>query len=332
MTDFKIYKLRFTTPVHFGDNRDDYAISMKTLQSDALYAALMASLAKIGITIPDNGDLGFVISSLFPYYQTDKSNSDAVYFLPKPLGTQLPKLSNLNNAKKIKKVEWIDIDYMQKIVNGETFFQNDNDIDKIQGSFLSSKDIDKDFIESQVSPRVTITSRIGDEDAKPFYMDRISFKGDSGLYFIAQGDCELLEKALNVLQYEGIGTDRNIGNGFFEVSRDIISLKFRESDFVMNLSSFIPDSKEQLLSIIDDDKVAYDFIRRGGWITTFPHNTLRKSFIYAFTPGSVMKYRTDKLVELGSIKDLTPSLPKEMKINHKIWRSGKALFIPIILN
>lgn len=329
MEDFQIYKLHFTTPVHFGDNSEDYGISLPTLQSDAIYAALMACLAKIGQPIPDNGDLGFTNSSLFPYYEGE--NGRAVYFLPKPLRQKLPKVSDLSKAKSIKKVTWIDIDYFKRVVKGENLFDNEKDITNIQGIYLTSATIDKDFISSQISPRVTINSRIGKEDAQPYYMDRVSFKDNSGLYFIAKGDCSLLEKALHILQYEGIGTDRNVGNGFFEWSKDSLRMENPKSEYVMSLSLFIPSNKEELSSITNDENVAYDFIRRGGWITTYPHNTLRKDFIYAFTPGSVFKYEADQTIVLGDIKELTPTLPKEMEINHKIWRTGRALFLPIKL-
>src|SRR5690554_2484421 len=112
-TKFKVYKLHFTTPLHIGDERDDYSISLKTYQSDAMYAALTSCLAKIGVEIPDNGDLGVNISSLFPFYQKSETDN-AVYFLPKLLKVKPPKLEHLNDAKKVKKVNWIELFYFEK--------------------------------------------------------------------------------------------------------------------------------------------------------------------------------------------------------------------------
>ncbi|KAA6311035.1 hypothetical protein EZS27_037765, partial [termite gut metagenome] len=41
------------------------------------------------------------------------------------------------------------------------------------------------------------------------------FKDYSGLFFVVLGDdTSLLDAAMEVLQHEGIGTDRNVGNGF----------------------------------------------------------------------------------------------------------------------
>ena len=101
------------------------------------------------------------------------------------------------------------------------------------------------------------------------------------------------------------------------------------ADCSLTLSSFIPESKEQLTELLDGDNIAYDFIRRGGWITTPPHNTIRKNIIYAFTAASVFAKQTSDVYTSGKIVDLKPQLNFEPKVAHPIWRCGKALFIPI---
>jgi CRISPR type III-A-associated RAMP protein Csm4 len=327
----KVYKLHFTTPLHIGNERADYGVSLKTYQSDAMYAALISCLAKIGEDIPDNGDLGFVISSLFPFYQKD-SDAKAVYFFPKLLHQQLPKLNDVSKAKDIKKVSWLETSFFEKIINGYNLFENEDDIKNIDGIFLTSEKIESDFISSQVMQRVTV-SRDFSEDAKPFYMDRIHFKDKSGLFFIVNGDTNLLDAALNILQHEGIGTDRNVGNGYFEVKTDVIELDLPNSDMVTNLSMFCPESEMQLSKMLNHDKVAYDFTKRGGWITTNPYNTYRKKTIQMFTPASVFNFKDEmsKPAILGKIVDLNPNLSFE-KIDHSIWRTGRSIFIPIKLN
>ena len=227
---------------------------------------------------------------------------------------------------------WLDAQAFSKMLKGEQLF-DDTTIDNIQGEYLTDKEIDKDFISSQVSARVSV-SRDGQEDAKPFYMDRITFKGYSGLYFIADGNVDLLEKALNLLQHEGIGTDRNVGNGYFEYDSTTVELDIPNgSEYALALSSFVPESKEQLQALLDSDDVAYDFQRRGGWITTSPHNTLRKNVIYAFTAASVFKSQCSGVVCKGEVGvDLKPEISWDDKLEHPIWRCGRALFLPIKLN
>lgn len=329
---FNIYKLHFTSPVHLGDARDDYGISLKSIASDTLYAALISSLAKLGKEIPKDGDLKCTISSLFPFYQKDKADGNAVLFFPKPLKQTLPKSKKaVEERKKIKKVEWLDSAFFTKILRGGQLFDEQSiSGNAIQGEYMTDVPIDKDFISSQVSPRVTV-SRDYSEDAKPFYMDRVTFKGYSGLFFIADGDVSLLEKVLNILQHEGIGTDRNVGNGFFEYEKDTIEIDMPDAaDFAMSLSTFVPESKEQLQALLDSDNIAYDFQRRGGWITTPPNNTLRKNVIYAFTAASVFKHQCDGVETLGQVGiDLKPDL---QMVEHPIWRCGRALFLPIKVN
>jgi CRISPR-associated protein Csm4 len=328
---FTIYKLHFTSPLHIGDARDDYSVSLKTIVSDTMYAALTSCLAKLGESIPPKGDLGCVISSLFPFYQKDEA-SDAVLFFPKPLKQTLPTLNDLAKAKSVKKVSWLDKNYFEKVLNGETLFKDGADVDNVKGDFLTvDKVFDKDFISSQVFPRVTV-SRDASEDAVPFYMDRVFFKDYSGLYFIAEGNVALIRKALNLLQSEGIGTDRNVGNGFFEYEEKNVELNIPDkADFALSLSNYIPNNKEELADLIDNDNVAYDFVRRGGWITTPPHNTIRKNAVYAFSASSVFKKEMAGVCVLGKIVDLSPTLDFEPRVNHPIWRCGKALFIPIKL-
>lgn len=312
-----------------GDARDDYSVSLKTIASDTMYAALTSCLAKLGKEIPESGDLGCTISCLFPFYQKEKG-TDAVLFFPKPLKQTLPALNDLTKAKSVKKVLWLDKTYFEKVISGEQLFVNDCDVDNVKGDFLTSASMfDEKFISSQVFPRVTV-SRDGSEDAKPFYMDRIFFKDYSGLYFMVEGDTSKIEPALNLLQTEGIGTDRNIGNGYFEYEDESLELELPDNaNYSLILSSYIPESKEQLTELLDGDNIAYDFARRGGWITTPPHNTIRKNVIYAFTSASVFAKQISDVYTMGEIINLKPQLGFEPEVKHPIWRCGKALFIPI---
>lgn len=333
MTTFKIYKLQFTSPLHIGDKHENDDNSLKTIQSDSLYAALMACLAKTGCHVPENGDLGFTVSSLFPYFQKDK-NSKPVFFLPNPLKAKLSEI-DASLAKKIKKMQWVDVSFFEKMISGEQF--SDDYINYIQESYLTKIQLPEDtngsreFVKSEVSQRVKILSRTGEEEAEPYYVDKILFKYESGLYFIVQGDTELLEKALKFLSIEGIGTDRNVGYGFFDFSKDELSIELpNQANHQVSLSLLIPESKDQLKKLMDSEDVAYDFTRRGGWITTFPYTTLRKNAIYGFLPGSVFSLKDDTCSVIGKIVNLKPEIG-EMTPDHPIWRNGKAIMLPMYI-
>ncbi|MBK8818381.1 MAG: hypothetical protein IPN49_04560 [Saprospiraceae bacterium] len=159
-------------------------------------------------------------------------------------------------------------------------------------------------------------------------MERIYFN-HGGLYFLATGDyLERIDKALSLLQYEGIGTDRNVGNGFFEfTSTDITLDGARDSEYSMALGLYCPLNKEQLSSELDA-KSAYELVKRGGYITKEGYQTIEKCSIYMMAEGSILK--TNKPIHGKSSIDLTPKdLPQDMRPNHSIYRCGRTIFIPV---
>lgn len=297
---FTAYRLRFSAPLHIGDQRMDYGTSLLSVASDTIYAALTAMLAKIGEPIPENGDLGCVLSSLFPYCTTEKR---IAYYFPKPLGTRIAT-EKADDLKKIKKLQWLSQVQLEQV---------------LQGKPLTEYTKTPDFVQSEVSARVQV-SRSG-EDAKPFYMERLYFADGAGLYFLASGNTELIEKALPLLAQEGIGTDRNVGNGAFEYTKEQIELSVPEQgEYALSLSTYIPENREQLQCAIGG-QAAYELVRRGGWITTAPYNTYRKNAIYALAAGSVLAglHTGD-----GAIVDLAPT----GIVSHPVWRCGKTICIP----
>ena len=338
---FKVYRLHFTAPLHISDQREDASVSQKTIHSDTLHAALISCRAKVGLRVPEDGDIGCVISDLFPYYQQEVDR-EPVYFLPMPLQSTLPQLADPADAKKVKKVQWVDTRLYSKLLQGEKFFCGKrDDLSHIKASYLTEAVLPKDasgstdFVKSEVMQRVKIEDRTGKEPAMPYYVDRISFKDYSGLYFLALGDTTLLDEALPILEMEGIGTDRYVGYGFFKVIKDeagmIIDVP-EDAAYQVVLSMLIPETKEQLDDLVNGDKVAYDFTRRGGWITTPPYSTLRKNAIYAFLPGSVF-CRTNDEYTMGRIANLRPEGEiGGLVVNHPIWRNGKSIMLPIVLN
>ena len=314
---FAAYLLHFPGPLHISNTRDDYGVSLHTISSDTLYAALTATLAKMGKNIPADGDLGCVVSGAFPYYQADATAIPTLFF-PKPMAYTIPTTDN-TQIKKMKKVAWLDKYYLEQVLNGQKLSEADVQL-HVNGSYLTNQPFEP-FIDSQVNARVTV-SRSG-EDAKPFYMDEVYFKGHSGLFFLVEGDTSLIDKVLPLLAQEGVGTDRNVGLGYFEYKKEHLEIQVPDStDMGLILSTFIPEDKQQLEQAIDNPHVAYELVRRGGWITSAPYNTLRKNAIYAFAAGSVLSG-----THVGKMVDLAP----KGLINHPIWRCGKTIVLPIKL-
>lgn len=335
---FNIYKLHFTSPFHISDRRDDYGKSLRSVQSDTMYAAITATLAKMGRSIPDNGDLGFTISSLFPYYQ-ESEEEKPVYFLPMPFQTYMPELEDVAMAKKVKKVQWVDSKLYSKLLKGTNLFGGSDNkyVKHIQAIYLTEKELSgnidgsREFVNSEVFQRVSKADRTGMEDAWPFYIDRITFKDLSGLYFLVIGNTDFLDEALKLLVLEGIGTDRNVGLGTFEYKKDSITIEVpEEAEYQVALSLLIPESQNQLKDLLSSSKIAYDFDRRGGWITSCTDHHYRKNAIWGFLPGSV--FCNTRMDCIGRIVNLQPKDEKGQNLtSFPVWRNGKSIMLPITI-
>jgi CRISPR-associated protein Csm4 len=342
----KLFKLRFTTPLHLASNRADYVQSQLQLHSDTLYAAIVQTWSLLGMaTLIDSleankGKPNFTLSSAFPY---TVQNGKDIYFFPRPHKTfnlrevSMRKISE-EYRKEIKKIEWLDADYFQKQceeLNGCSF-----PAIALKGKYLSDVLVDKNFIESSVEPKVTVQRVQG--DAVPYYIERLYFKNDehteSGLYFLFEGeetDFYAVKLALDILQYEGFGTDRNIGNGKFELTcvdehpmlEQIKLLKSMPPQYAVNLSLYNPSSKEELTSVLpqDDANVAYELVQRGGWITSPEYNTLKKKSLFFFKEGSILKTNA---TDIGHTVDIRPFINNSPMTSHSVWRVGKSFLVP----
>jgi CRISPR type III-A-associated RAMP protein Csm4 len=271
--------------------------------------------------IPKDGRPGFTLSSAFPFVEKEGERS---HFFPRPKCRFDLNQEDVNTRKTVKKIKWLDQHYFERVIANKQITLPSS----LSGSgqYLSTIDrIDKDFIVKDLLQRVAVSRNIdGIEDARPFYMERI-FYNNAGLFFMIQDDEQSkVEEALEFLQYEGFGTDRTVGNGFFELQKGEIELEVpTDTELSTNLSLFTPESAQTLEELSDHDSAAYDFVRRGGWITTDGLIGKEKKSVLMFTEGSVWKTR-DLTAGLSNI-NLKPSSVN----SHPIWRSGKSLFIPI---
>ncbi len=333
-----IIRFHFKTPFHLGSARADYDISEKMMHSDTLYAAIFHSWNTLGmqefIPISEDENIGFALSSMFPFYGRNESNK-IVYFLPKPM-IDMHEDIPFEKHKTMKKVAFIEMELYKKLFHESE--KVENLAEYIYGEFLSEKKVPSDFMFSEVYPRVRIP-RYGEEgQATPYYIDRIHFKDDSGYYCLAQFDSEdkknAVDAAIRYLQDEGLGTDRHVGNGLFNYEIEEFKPDFPEfGTYCTNLSLFCPESRDLISEMIKND-ARYELKRRGGWITTQPYMTYRKKSIQMFKEGSVFSV-PDKIEAnsgyfvTGKNENLCPEIPSELQqIEHPVWRPGRSIFIP----
>ena len=322
---YKAYVLHFTSPLHIGNAREDYGSCQKTVASDSMYAALTSTLAEVGHPLPADGDLGCVISSLFPFREMDEQR-ERVYFFPRPFSPVHPRTENPADNKLLKKVKWVDSYWLQKLLKGDGMPTRTDQMKSIHGEYLTRGYWKEDFIISAEMQRVAIAARDRSEPPMPFYMDKVLFRGRSGLFFLCEGDTSLVDAAMPILQQSGLGTDKAVGNGAFEYEVDEIDLEVpNEATAAMCLSVYIPSSKAELEAGLSHPAAAYTLSRRGGWIASQEKMLLRKRAIYALAEGSVLARQAECDVA-GRIVDLNPS---EALVEHPVWRCGKALFLPL---
>jgi len=338
--NFKTYRLYFRGNLHLSDVRLDYGNSEGQIHSDTLQAAIIAALAAVGLS-PASGNLPFAVSSMFPFYEGG-ADPEIHYFFPKPfLRFKIPEKTT-NFTKKMKQVRWMDQSYFEKVINGEDIGDfGGSEQPHLQGAWLHGKELESPIMFSQTLPRVRVPREYEHPDKKEretqiFYMEMIRFQDKSGFYFLAHGkenDLKLLESALDILQDEGFGTDRSVGNGHFRWEKSGITLRVpNNSASLTNLSLYCPESSKQLAAMINGSG-HYELCKRGGWITTQDDLTIRKRSIHMISEGSVFNKAIESDTDgvfVGGAADinLKPSFP--VKTPH-IWRSGKSIFIPVNL-
>lgn len=329
MPKYTLVKLSKMTPLHVGSGKENYDFAAADLSSDTLSSALAAIKARKG----ECEDLqrfldSFTLSSAFPYV-------GEYYYLPRPKGRVNIEILDGDEyvaKKKLKKIKFIELGLWQELIAGKTLKVKK---EQLRGVFLlptlktTSNGEDSVFIEpykKSVSQRVAVPRDEG-KDAEPFFFEWTYFKEGSGLYCLLDAPDDIKTEVIELfreLGIEGIGTDKSVGGGKFEIEAESKTFpEVEDSDCRMLLSTYIPN-KEEIDGLNLQDS-CYELILRGGYISgsdrsDFLH--LRKKSVYMFNTASVFK--TVNSLE-GKIVDLRP----KWENMHPVYRSGKALSIGI---
>ena len=322
MAKYSIVKFKNMSPLHVGAGRDTYDTAAQFLQSDTVSAALASIYAQQGGDDVLGFMNGFTVSSAFPY-------SGGKYFLPKPLGRLQVAGCDVDRVRKmVKKVRYVDLEIWQELVAGKVLDLNEQ---QLKAEFLVPKGEMDDFAKPYtmaVQQRVAVP-RGGSGDAEPFFFEWKYFTKDAGLFCLFQADekHEQLVKELFVrLGENGIGSDRSVGGGMFDVEFDTIDLpEVNDANAMMLLSQYIP-TEDELKQISLEDS-CYELVQRGGYMSGSDHAGFRhliKQSVYMFNTASVLKTPHSPV---GRIVDLTPSWNGEEM--HPVYRSGRSLALPI---
>ena len=323
---YTIVKFKNLTPLHVGTGKENYDFSASELHSDTLSAAIAAIRAQQGKTDDVKEFLqSFVISSAFPFV----GNS---LFLPKPQGNLDVSVSDMDeypSRKKLKKIRYIETSLWNQLAAGNNVVVKSNQLRK-EFLLADNNEFTQPF-KTQVNQRVTIP-RDDNQTADPFFFEWKYFSPNAGLYCLLDASEEVKKvtvSLLGTLGEIGLGTDRNVGGGKFEVETSRITLNdLSQANAEMLLSLYIPTEYE--LSQLNLPNSRYDLVLRRGYMAgseqdTFKH--LRKKSIYMFNVGSVFA-STQSIA--GKVENLKPEWNDDKM--HPVFRSGKPFVVPININ
>jgi len=314
------YKLFMTSPLHLSTGGDSYEKTFHYLHSDTLFSALLASWHYLYDDDPEVlvKNFSFKISSAFPFYGQD-------FYFPKPL-CSLPLTFDSQDAKarkKLGKVTFVEKTLFEKMIAGDTV--NTRDICFSPGGALLGlkKDIADFFSEVEIARNV-IDRISGKTDI--FYFSELHFRENSGLYFLADFADETTRKkftaVLRFLGDEGIGGDRHVGKGLFDlqVSESFTLNQPTDGDSLLNLSLYHPTRQEIDSRLLD--RSAYEIINRKGWITAPGHANLRKRSLNMFLEGSVFSdIEEQDYGDIQLVAEKGPLLP------FNVFRYGKGFMV-----
>lgn len=317
---YNIYRMKFSTAVHFGDGR--LSSTRNSLYADTLFSALCIEVRKMKGTDGIEKLVNMVkenrlrISDGLPYV-------DDIYFVPKPvMHIESEKSGDSESKKKFKKLSFIPIDSIEKFVSGT--FVPDSTLNDL--SFLGKQTVK------------SAAAIFENDDAKPYSIGTYEYgipekkKGgdimhNSGLYFIIgyENDeiYDFVDNIMYSLQYEGIGGKISDGLGKFstcmrDVPDDIIKRLDGEYDRYMSLSVCMASSSE-LNSLIEN--AYYTIVKRSGFIKSYDYadSFVKKNNLYCFGAGSCFTQRFN-----GDVFDVGGNG------THPVYRYAKPLLLGVI--
>ena len=301
--NYKIYKLEFTAPVHFGNG----ALNESALNfcADTLFSALYIEALKLGMEdelYSAVKDEKLLFSDAFPYIHGQ-------YFLPKPMLYIEPKEQGDSKQKKqYKKLKYIPAEKLADYLAGE-----------LEPATCGLHGLGQAY--SQVMAAVR-----REDDTLPYRVGNYLFNEGCGLYIIAaleDTDTQyLLEDLLDSLSYTGIGGKRGSGKGRFVLrngtaAEPVLKLLTKTSGKYMLLSSALPQDAELEQALAG---ASYLLQKRSGFVysQTYADEQMKKRDLYTMQAGSCFTSRFH-----GDIYNVSEGGA------HAVYRYAKGLFMGV---
>ena len=331
---YRLYTLKFSTPVHFADSdfggnleKTSISCSADTYFNALCFEASRQSNELVEKIIDLFSHKKLQLSSLFPYHK-DEKNDELELYLPKPY-FNTDKLSEIdsydaqkiysNKLKKINKVPYIRASELKSWLHS----LNTTNLSEITNPLFAVKRTD-----TKVFCRA--------EEAMPYFISSYHFNKNMGLYFILGFEddlsIDLIEPLIESLGYSGIGAKKSSGYGKYEFDEDPLELDTESGIYKddLSLAKMLNNDKSLLQLAIaplipmskDLDRIRVDFsyriIKRSGYIyDKNTHRKMRKNDIYMLAEGSLMRNRYKGLM----LKE------EYSNISYPIYRNGIGMFV-----
>lgn len=317
--NFQLVRMRFQQPLHLSRGKlNTYESSEKYLHSDTLHSALFVCALQL---YDEATALEFqkkvVVSSAFPFDELGE-------WLPRPLNLRFDDDSS--TRKELKKVHYLRKIHFEMALRGE----------KPAVSELLDENgfaIQPKVWKADVTQRVLI-DRVNSRSV-PFYLEKlypVNLHQSCGLYVLITNDGFSQLDNLFRLLGDGMGLQRNLGNGAFQYAFDPEPFKLelpKSASAWINLSLYRPENETEI-SKIQLQNSYYQLLKRGGWISSpdeTKHMSLRKKSVLMFSEGSVLAFKdgTPEGFVRGKVEDLNP----RGDVSHPVFRDGRGIFIPM---
>ncbi len=351
----QLLKLRPKTAFHIGTLMDLENTDI-TIHSDTIFSAL-CNISGIYFNKDEydrfiqpfiEGNPPFLLSSAFPYYE---DNENTIFFFPKPLIFKDFVGNDPKYVKTYKKIIYISEKLFDAYLTGDDEFLESNFKDKnnniIENNFIQGFNIWISSEERELIPeinefwKITRLPRVVIDRPTNltgiYHYSRVFFHENVGLFLLIniidkKNDSAIINDLFLKFRYlgdTGLGGERSIGNGFFELDFDekdkLFSIEIPEhsenTDFGLTLSLYIPTENEIKHRVLDNNSF-YQLTRRTGWIS---QKTYFRKAINLIIEGSVFKKLNGSI--MGKMVDLTPEILSREDPTFKCHRYGYAYLL-----
>ena len=208
----------------------------------------------------DSENPPFLLSSAFPFRNNESDGRTHFYPRPMLMPTEFESPQSIDEAeqqKKFRKVKWVSEEILGKFTSGTW-----NEADYYASDTWEAEGPREKTIEVQHNTIDRLSG--GTTPSGNLYSLTEYAISDGGLFFLLDGETDVVEGTLGFLEHFGIGGDSSLGKGQFEI--EVIDADLpaapEGADRFMTLSLYAP--RESEIATVRSDGAWYNLVVRKG--------------------------------------------------------------------